>query len=88
MVGEDSLGSGGQEWVSFLVKRTREYLTHMTKLTTPSGLTHHREPGSVALARLAAVLMFGDAPVCGEGILLLNIRDVKSPEGGQGEPVT
>lgn len=51
-------------------------------------LTHYGEPGSIALARLAAVLMLGDAPVCGEGILLLNIRDVKSPEGGQREPVT
>lgn len=51
-------------------------------------LTHYREPGSVALACLAAVLMSCDAPVCGEGILLLNVRDVQSPEGGQQEPVT
>lgn len=56
----------------------------MSKATTTTKLlTHNREPGSVALARLAAVFVFGDAAVCGEGVLLLNIRDVKGPEGGQ-----
>ena len=51
-------------------------------------LTHHGESGPVALARLAAVLVPGDAAVGGEGILLLNIGDVKSSEGGEREPVT
>lgn len=32
--------------------------------------------------------MLGDAPVCRESILFLNIGDVKSPKGGQREPVT
>lgn len=50
--------------------------------------THDRKPGSVALARLAAVLMSGDAPVGGEGVLLLNVRDVERSEGGQRKPVT
>lgn len=39
-------------------------------------LTHYREPGSIALARLPAVFMPGNAPVGGKGILLLNIWDV------------
>lgn len=92
MVGEDSLGSGGQEHGCFVRQDKEEYQTNMSKVTTATAttklLTHDREPGSIALSRLAAVLVFGDAPVCGEGVLLLNVRDVKSPEGGQREPVT
>lgn len=91
MVGEDSLGSGGQEQGCFVCQDKQEYQTNMSKVTTTTTtklLTHDREPGSIALSCLAAVLVFGDAPVCGEGVLLLNVRDVKSPEGGQREPVT
>lgn len=50
--------------------------------------THDREPGSIALPRLATVLVFCDAAIGGEGVLLLNVWDVKSSKGGDGEPVT
>lgn len=69
-------------------KRNIRQTTNKVTTTTTKLLTHDREPGSIALSCLAAVLVFCDAPVCGEGVLLLNVRDVKSPEGGQREPVT
>ena len=50
-------------------------------------LTHDREPGSIALACLPAVLVLGDAAVGGEGILLLHLRDIQRPERRQEEAV-
>lgn len=87
MVGEDSLGSRGQDRV-ILLSEQREISDQQEESDKNKLLTHYGEPGSVALPCLAAVLMLGDAPVCREGILLLNIRDVKSSEGRQREPVT
>ena len=51
-------------------------------------LTHDRQSGSVALARLSAVLVFGDAAVGGQSVLLLHLRDVERPERRQEEAVT
>lgn len=75
-----------QSWCYVFVRAKRKQSAIVT--LTHNLLTHYREPGSVALPCLATVFMLGDAPVRGEGILFLNIRDVKSPEGGQWEPVT
>lgn len=50
--------------------------------------THNREPGSIALASLSAVLVLCDAAVGGQSIFLLHLWDVQSSKWGQEETIT
>lgn len=62
MVGEDSLGSRGPDRNIFGQDK-ENHESQREGIDMSSLLTHHGEPGSVALPRLATVLVFGDAPV-------------------------
>lgn len=51
-------------------------------------LTHNREPCSVALASLSAVLVLCDAAVGGQSVFLLHFWDIQGAKRGQEETVT
>lgn len=42
-------------------------------------LTQHRETSPIALPGFSAVFVLGDAAVCREGVLFLNVRYVEGP---------
>lgn len=72
----------------FLVKqviRLNRALTKPLSLLIP---THNREPGSIALASLSAVLVLCDAAVGGQSVFLLHFGDVQSPKRCQEEAAT
>ncbi len=50
--------------------------------------THNREPGSIALASLSAVLVLCDAAVGGQSIFFLHLWDIQIAKWGQEETVT
>lgn len=50
--------------------------------------THNREPGSIALASLSAVLVLCDAAVGGQSVFLLHLWDVQGSKWGQEETIT